>query len=50
MLNKINNMKHVKNGIEDYDCWLRILEHTNCVYVQDICFYYDGKHGNGQNY
>lgn len=50
ILNKINNMKHVKNGIEDYDCWLRILEHTNCVYVEDICFYYDGKHGDGQNY
>lgn len=43
-------MKHIKNGSEDYDCWLRCLDHTNCVYVQDVCFYYDGGHGYGQNY
>lgn len=50
ILDKINNMKCVKNGKEDYDCWLRALKHTNCVYVKDICFYYDGSHGDGQNY
>jgi glycosyltransferase involved in cell wall biosynthesis len=50
ILDKINNMKCVKNGQEDYDCWLRALQHTNSVYVKDICFYYDGGHGNGQNY
>ena len=50
ILDKINNMKCVKNGQEDYDCWLRALEHTNSVYVKDICFYYDSGHGNGQNY
>ena len=50
LLNKINNIKCVKNGIEDYDCWLRVLEHTNCVYVKDICFYYDEKHGDCKNY
>ena len=50
ILNKINNMKCVKNGQEDYDCWLRALEHTNIVYVNDICFYYDCGHGDGQNY
>lgn len=49
LLNKINNIKCIKIG-EDYDCWLRVLEHTNCVYVKDICFYYDDKHGDGQNY
>jgi glycosyltransferase involved in cell wall biosynthesis len=26
---------------EDYDYWLRALEHTNCVYIENICFYYD---------
>jgi len=26
---------------EDYEYWKRILQHTNCVYVNDICFYYD---------
>jgi len=50
ILDKINNMKCLQNGREDYDCWLRSLNHTNSVYVQDICFYYDGGHGNGQNY
>ena len=50
VLNKINNIKCVKNGQEDYDCWLRALEHTNSVYIQEICFYYDTGHGYGQNY
>ena len=50
ILEKINNMKALKNGNEDYDCWLRVLEHTNIAYVKDICFYYDGGHGYGQNY
>jgi len=50
ILDKISNFKNVKNGQEDYDCWLRALEHTNCVYVKDICFYYDNNHGKGQNY
>jgi len=49
-LDKINNFKFVKNGQEDYDCWLIALQHTDSVYVKDICFYYDGGHGDGQNY
>ena len=50
ILDKINGMKHIKNGQEDYDCWLRALVYANFVYIQDICFYYDANHGNGQNY
>lgn len=50
ILDKINNMKYLKNGREDYDCWLRALEYTDSVYVKDICFYYDAGHGDGQNY
>tara|TARA_B100000674_G_scaffold281957_1_gene233157 strand:- start:539 stop:1273 length:735 start_codon:yes stop_codon:yes gene_type:complete len=50
ILDKINNFKNVKNGSEDYNCWLRALEHTNSVYVDDVCFYYDDGHGDGQNY
>ncbi len=50
ILDKINNMKCVKNGEEDYDCWLRALEHTNLAYVKEVCFYYDNGHGDGQNY
>ena len=50
ILDKINNFKNVKNGCEDYDCWLRALEHTNSVYLDDVCFYYDNGHGDGRNY
>lgn len=50
LLNKINNMKCVRNGEEDYSCWLQALEHTNSAYVEDICFYYDAGHGYGRNY
>jgi len=50
ILDKINNMNNIRNGEEDYDCWLRALCHTNSIYVKDICFYYDSGHGDGQNY
>jgi len=50
ILDKIHNMKNVRNGQEDYDCWLRALNHTDSVYVDEICFYYDNGHGDGQNY
>ena len=50
MLEKINYMNLLKNGEEDYDCWLRVLEHSSCIYIKDICFYYDLGHGAGQNY
>jgi len=50
LLNSIGNMKCVSNGKEDYDCWLKALMHTNSVYIKDVCFYYDGNHGDGQNY
>jgi teichuronic acid biosynthesis glycosyltransferase TuaG len=49
ILDRIDNMKCINSG-EDYDCWLRALQHTNSVYVEDICFYYDDGHGYGQNY
>ncbi len=38
-----------ENVQEDYDLWLGILEYTNCVYVDEICFYYNDGHGYGQN-
>jgi glycosyltransferase involved in cell wall biosynthesis len=49
ILNQIGSMKHV-NKSEDYEYWLRILQHTNCVYVKYVCFYYDINHGEGQKY
>lgn len=50
LFDKIGGMRHLPNQMEDYDCWKRALEHTNCVYVDEICFYYNGLHGDGQNY
>lgn len=50
LLYKINGMMCLPNGQEDYQCWLRALQNTNCVYVNDVCFYYDVGHGDGQNY
>ena len=50
ILNKINNIPLLKNGQEDYNCWLKILEHTDIIYLEDICFYYDESHGDGQHY
>ena len=50
ILDTIGNMKTVKNGEEDYDCWLRALHITDSVYVSDPCMYYDEGHGDGQNY
>jgi glycosyltransferase involved in cell wall biosynthesis len=47
ILCKINNMKPIAYA-EDYDCWLRALEHTDSVYIKDVCFYYDNRHGYGQ--
>jgi glycosyltransferase involved in cell wall biosynthesis len=40
-----DNIVHI-----DYDYWLRALEYTNNVYVNEICVYYDAGHGNGKNY
>jgi glycosyltransferase involved in cell wall biosynthesis len=48
ILTKIGNMKCIIH--EDYDCWLRALEHTNSVYVKEVCFYYDIGHGDGQTH
>lgn len=50
ILDKINNMKNIKNGKEDYTCWLDALKLTDCVYVNECLIYYDNNHGNGRNY
>jgi len=34
----------------DYDCWLGLLQITNMLYIKEPLFYYDGKHGAGQNW
>ena len=50
ILDTINNFKNIKPPGEDYNCWLRALQYTNSVYINDICFYYDLGHGYGQQY
>ncbi len=50
ILETINFMKHVPNAQEDYDCWLRALQHTNCAFIKEPCVYYDRGHGDGQSW
>ena len=50
ILNTINNFIKLNPPGEDYDCWIRALKYTDCVYIDDICFYYDIGHGKGRNY
>lgn len=35
---------------DDYDCWLRVTQYTDCVYIDEPCVYYDAGHGDGINY
>ena len=50
IIERIGYIGHLTPGKEDYDCWLRSLELTNSVYVDEVCIYYDGGHGDGVNY
>lgn len=50
VLEKIGYMQNVRNAEEDKKCWLKALEHTDCVYLDDVYFYYDYGHGDGWNY
>lgn len=50
LLKQINYMNCLPTNQEDYDCWLRALQHTNSAYVNEVCFYYDLNHGDGQDY
>lgn len=35
---------------EDYDLWKRVMQFTNCVYIQHPLVHYDGDHGDGTYY
>ena len=50
VLEKIGYFKTMKPPGEDYNCWLNVIEHTDCAYVNETCFYYDLKHGNGSSW
>ena len=49
IIDKTGKFIIAKNS-EDYQYWLRALEHTDSVYIKEPCFYYDSGHGDGQNY
>ena len=49
ILIKAGMVPHNRRG-QDYMCWLNVLQHTNSVYLTDICFYYDSGHGDGANH
>ena len=40
----------VKNYADDYEYWLRIINHTDSVYVDNVCVYYDIGHAGGRKY
>ena len=50
--NHIQGMKCLRNGQEDYDCWLRYLEEPNkkIDYIDQPLFIYDLNHGDGSYY
>lgn len=51
LLNNIGNFQHIPiNKFEDYECWKKALTLTDCVYIDDVCFYYDNGHGDGKKY
>lgn len=45
LLEQINYMECLRNGEEDYTCWLKILQLTDCAYVDEPLIYYDAHHG-----
>ena len=49
LLKKVGGF-HPVTWAEDYDCWLRILEVSELLYIDQPLFYYDGTHGDGRLY
>lgn len=45
-----NCITNQKMGHEDYNIWLKVLEHTDCAFVDVPCLYYDNNHGYGQKW
>ena len=48
MLDKIGLFNSDTMG-EDYHLWLKILEHTDCAFIEQPCVYYDLTHGKSRN-
>ena len=49
IVDKVGDMGYERRG-QDYEYWKRILKHTNCVYVDELLFYYNKDHGYGSNH
>lgn len=49
LINLVGGFRNIP-GAEDYDCWKAILLHEDLLYVDKPLFYYDGSHGDGQQY
>lgn len=41
ILEKTNLFKHLPNGEEDWELWLRLLRYTNCIYIDEPCLFYN---------
>ena len=39
LIEKIGGFKNIKYG-EDYDCWKKVMEHTDCFFLQDKPYFY----------
>lgn len=49
LINEIGGFNLI-NWAEDYDCWLRVLDLSNILYIDEPLFFYDGNHGDGRLY
>lgn len=49
IIDKIGLMPHKRVG-EDYEYWLRALDHTDCAFIPRPLMYYDNNHGDGSLY
>ena len=49
ILLKSGPIPFIRRG-QDYQCWINVLKHTDCVYVPDVCIYYDHGHADGSNH
>jgi len=43
LLNKVGNFRDIqsKKLYSDWDCWLGLLTHTDCVYIKEPLLHYD---------
>ena len=49
LINIVGGFKNI-SGPEDYECWKAMLLHEDLLYINKPLFYYDGSHGDGQQY